>query len=98
MESQHLSRQFPGPRLLTVVSFSRTLTELLPKPTETALVNHVVKWHLFREQGRHLNTQVKPLDVDLAVGALACNDQKAEPVDVALEIAGNFDRPVRSIP
>jgi hypothetical protein len=24
--------------------------------------------------------------------------KKAEPVDVALEIAGNFDRPVRSIP
>jgi hypothetical protein len=30
---------------------------------------------------------VKPLDVDLAVGALACNDQKAEPVDMALEIS-----------
>ena len=57
---------------------------MLPKPTETALVNHVVKWHLFREQGRHLNT---PLDVDLAVGALACDDQKAEPVDVPLEIS-----------
>jgi len=60
---------------------------MLAKPTETALVNHVVKWRLFREQGRHLNTQVKPLDVDLAVGALACNDQKAEPVDVPLEIS-----------
>jgi hypothetical protein len=77
----------PGPRLLTAVSFSRTLTELLPKPTETALVNHVVKWHLFREQSRCLNAQVKPLDVYLAVGALACNDQKAEPVDMALEIS-----------
>ena len=61
--------------------------ELLPKPTETALVNHVVKWHLFREQGRRLNTQVKPLDVDLAVGAIARNDQKAEPVDMALKIS-----------
>ena len=49
------------------------LTELLPKPTETALVNHLVKWHLFREQGLCLNTQMKPLDVDLAVGAIACN-------------------------
>ena len=75
MESQHLSSQFPGPRHTSLaVSFSRTLMELLPKPTETALVNHVVKWHLFREQGRRLNTQVKPLDVDLAVGAIACND------------------------
>jgi len=52
----------------------------------------------FPGTGSPLNAQVKPLDVDLAVGALACNDQKAEPADVALEIAGNFDRPVRSIP
>jgi hypothetical protein len=28
-----------------------------------ALVNHVVKSGLLREQGRHLNTQVKPLEV-----------------------------------
>ena len=67
--------------------FSRTVTKLLSKATETALVNHVVKWHLFREQGRRLNTQVKPLDVDLPVRAMACNDQKAEPVDMALEIS-----------
>jgi hypothetical protein len=66
--------------------FSRRLTELLPKPTKTALVNHVVKWHLLRKQGRRLNTQMKPLDVDLAVGAIASNDQKAEPIDTALEI------------
>ena len=76
---------------LAAVSFSRTLTELLPKPTETALVNHVVKWHLFLEQGRRLNTQVKPLDVDLAVGAIACNDQKSR---AGRHGAGNFDRPV----
>jgi hypothetical protein len=60
---------------------------LLPKPTKTALANHVVKWHLFREQGRRLNTQVKPLYVDLAVGAIASNNQKAEPIDAALEIS-----------
>ena len=66
---------------------SRTLTKLLSKAPETALVNHVVKWHLLREHGRHLNTQVKPLDVNLALGAIACNDQKAEPVDMALEIS-----------
>jgi len=60
---------------------------LLPKPTETALVNHIVKWHLFREQGRRLNTQVKAFDVDLAVGAIASNDQKAEPVGVVPEIS-----------
>ena len=42
---------------------------------------------LLREQGRRLNTQVKPLDVDLAVGAIARNDQKAEPVDMALKIS-----------
>jgi hypothetical protein len=44
-------------------------------------------WHLFREQRRRLNTQVKPLDVDLAVGRIASNDQKAEPVDMALEVS-----------
>jgi hypothetical protein len=63
------------------------LTKLLSKAPETALVDHVVKWHLLREQDRRLNTQVKPLDVDLAVGAIACNDQKAQPVDMALEIS-----------
>ena len=88
MESQHLSTQFPGPRHTSLaVSFSRTLTKLLSKPAETALVNHFVKWHLLRKQGRRLNTQVKPLDVDLAVGAIARNDQKAEPVDMALKIS-----------
>jgi hypothetical protein len=66
---------------------SRTLTKLLSKAPETALVDHVVKWHLLREQDRRLNAQVKPLDVDLAVGAIACNDQKAQPVDIALEIS-----------
>ena len=66
---------------------SRTLTKLLSKAPETALVDHVVKWHLLREQDRRLNSQVKPLDVDLAVGAIACNDQKAQPVDIALEIS-----------
>jgi len=71
----------------TEVLSSRTLTKLLSKAPEAALVNHVVKWHLLWEQGRRLNTQVKPLDVDLPVGAIACNDQKAEPVDVALEIS-----------
>jgi hypothetical protein len=30
---------------------------------------------------------MKPLDVDLAVGAIACNDQKAEAVDMPLEIS-----------
>jgi hypothetical protein len=69
------------------VLFSRTLTKLLPKATEATLVNHVIKWHLLREQGCRLEAQVKPLDVDLAVGAIACNDQKAEPVDMALKIS-----------
>jgi hypothetical protein len=73
---------------------SRTLTKLLSKAPETALLDHVVKWHLLREQDRRLNTQVKPLDVDLAVGPIACNDQKAEPVDMALEISiGSFAAP-----
>src|SRR5260370_41721300 len=71
----------------TEVLSSRPLTKLLPKAPETALINHVVKWHPLWEQGRRLNTQVKPLDVDLALGAIACNDQKAEPVDMALEIS-----------
>ena len=67
--------------------YLRGLTKLLSKAPETALVDHVVKWHLLREQDRRLNAQVKPLDVDLAVGAIACNDQKAQPVDIALEIS-----------
>jgi hypothetical protein len=76
---------FRGLATPTEVLPSRTLTKLLSKAPETALVNHVVKWHLLREQSRRLNTKVKPLDVDLAVGAIAGNDQKAEPVDMALE-------------
>jgi hypothetical protein len=74
-------------RHTTEVLSSRTLTKLLSKAPETALVDHVVKWHLLREQACRLNTQVKPLNVDLAVGAIACNDQKAEPVDMTLEIS-----------
>jgi len=42
---------------------------------------------LLASAGVAANTQVKPLDVDLAIGAIACNDQKAEPVDVALKIS-----------
>jgi hypothetical protein len=63
------------------------LTKLLPKPTEATLVNHVVQFHLLRKQGRRLNTQVKPLYVYFAVGAIARDDQDAEPVDMALEIS-----------
>ena len=87
MESQTCSVNFRGLATPTEVLSSRTLTKLLSKPAETALVNHFVKWHLLRKQGRRLNTQVKPLDVDLAVGAIARNDQKAEPVDMALKIS-----------
>ena len=87
MESQTCSVNIRGLATPTEVLSSRTLTKLLSKPAETALVDHVVKWHLLREQDRRLNTQVKPLDVDLAVGAIACNDQKAQPVDMALEIS-----------
>ena len=87
MESQTCSVNFRGLATLIEVLSSRTLTKLLSKAPETALVDHVVKWHLRRKQGRRLNTQVKPLDVDLAVGAIARNDQKAEPVDMALKIS-----------
>ena len=87
MESQTCSVNFRGLATPTEVLSSRPLTKLLSKAAETALVNHVVKWHLLREQGRRLNTQVKPLDVDLAVGAIACDDQKAQSVDMALEIS-----------
>ena len=82
-ELQACSVNFRDLATPTEVLSSRPLTKLLSKPAETALV----KWHLLRKQGRRLNTQVKPLDVDLAVGAIACNDQKAEPVDMALEIS-----------
>jgi hypothetical protein len=78
---------FRGLATPTEVLSSRPLTKLLSKPAETALVNHFVKWHLLRKQGRRLNTQVKPLDVDFAVRAIARNDQKAEPVDMALKIS-----------
>jgi len=93
----NLFRQFPGLATPIEVLSSRTLTKLLSKAPETALVNHVVKWHLLREQIRRLKTQVKSLDVDLAVGAIACNDQKAQPVDMALEISiGLFAGPRNS--
>src|ERR1700730_6783856 len=88
MESQTCSVNFRGLATPTEVLSSRPLTKLLSKTAETALVNHFVKWHLLRKQGRRrLNTQVKPLAVDLAVGAIARNDQKAEPVDMALKIS-----------
>jgi hypothetical protein len=58
----------------SALSIPRTLTKLLPMPTKTTIKNQAVKWRLFREQSRRLNTQVKPLDVDLVVGAIACND------------------------
>ena len=85
-ELQTCSVNFRDLATPTEVLSSRPLTKLLSKPAETALVNHFVKWHPLRKQGR-LNTQVKPLDVDLAVGAIARNDQKAEPVDMALKIS-----------
>jgi len=87
MESQTCSVNFRGLATHTEVLSSRPLTKLLSKPAVTALVNHFVKWHLLRKQGRRLNTQVKPLDVDLAVGAITCYDQKAESVDMALKIS-----------
>jgi|ERR1700724_3682067 hypothetical protein len=88
MESQTCSVNFRGLATPTEVLSSRPLTKLPSKPAETALVNHFVKWHLLRKQGRRLNTQVNPLDVDhLAVGAIVRNDQKAEPVDMALKIS-----------
>jgi hypothetical protein len=33
---------------------------------------------------------VEPLDLDFANRAIACNDQKTEPVDVSLEIPIRF--------
>ena len=64
---------------------SRTLTKLLSKAPETALVNHVVKWGLLREQGRHLNTQVKPLDVTSQMLASTHPDQPARKWDLRRE-------------
>ena len=61
-------------------------TKLLPQPAEAAFVNAVVEPHLVWEEARSLNAQVKPLDVNLALRAIAGHDEHAEPVDAALEL------------
>jgi hypothetical protein len=74
-------------RAKTPVGF---LTELFSQPAETAFVNQVVKWHFFREQAQSLDSQVEPLDIDLAFCAIACNNKKTEPINAVLEISVYF--------
>jgi len=68
-------------------STSRVLPKLPPQAQETALINKIVQLHFVRKQLHRLRSQVKPLDVDLAVRAITSHYQKAEPIDVLLENA-----------
>jgi hypothetical protein len=64
--------------------------ELFTQPAETAFVNQVVKWHFPRKQSHRLDSQVEPLDINLAFGAIASNNQRTEPIDTMLEISIRF--------
>jgi hypothetical protein len=68
-------------------STSRASPKLQPQAQETALINQIVQLHFVRKQLHRLRSQVKPLDVDLAVRAITSRYQKAEPIDVLLENA-----------
>jgi hypothetical protein len=65
-------------------------TELFTQPAETAFINQVVKGHFPRKQSHRLDSQVEPLNINLAFGAIASNNQKTEPIDTALKISIRF--------
>jgi hypothetical protein len=52
--------------------------ELFTQPVETAFVNQVVERHFSRKQSHGLDSQVEPLDINLALRAIACDDKKTE--------------------
>jgi hypothetical protein len=63
------------------------LPKLPPQAQETALINQIVQLHFVRKQLHRLRSQVKPLDVDLALRAITSHYEKAEPINVPLENA-----------
>jgi len=65
-------------------------TELLTETVETAFIDHVIKCQLFWKERRRLHTQVQPLDLDLAIGAITRNNQDAKPVNAALKVPIGF--------
>jgi len=64
--------------------------ELFTQTAETAFVNQVVEWHFSRKQCLGLDSQVEPLDIDLAFRAIARNNKRTEPIDATLEISIRF--------
>jgi hypothetical protein len=64
--------------------------ELFTQPVETAFVNQVVERHFSRKQSHGLDSQVEPLDINLALRAIACDDKKTEPIDATLESSIRF--------
>jgi hypothetical protein len=46
--------------------------------------------HFPRKQSHRLDSQVEPLDINLAFGAIASNNQRTEPIDTMLEISIRF--------
>jgi len=64
--------------------------ELFTQPAETAFVNQVVERHFSRKQFHRLDSQVEPLDINLALRAFACDDKKTEPIDATLESSIRF--------
>jgi hypothetical protein len=88
LEAQTCSVNFWGLATLTEVLSSRPLTKTAVEAGGNGSRKPFRKVSTPpRKKGRRLNAQVKPLDVDLAVGAIARNDQKTEPVDMALKIS-----------
>jgi hypothetical protein len=73
-----------------IPSVLRFGAELFTQPAETAFVNQVVEWHFSRKQSRSLHSQVEPLDINLAFGAIASNNQRTEPIDATLEVSTCF--------
>jgi hypothetical protein len=59
--------------------------ELSTQPSKATFVNHVVQGHLVGEKVHRLDPEVQPFDIDLLLLAMAGNDERTEPVNVALE-------------
>jgi hypothetical protein len=48
--------------------------ELFTQSAETAFVNQFIERHFSRKQSHGLDSQVEPLDINLAFRAIACNN------------------------
>jgi len=65
---------------------SRRRPELSTQSSKATFVYQVVQGHLVGEKVHRLDPEVQAFDIDLLLLAIAGNDEKTEPVNVALEI------------